>query len=126
MTQPSTHSRASKILSTAIEKTDKVQEELAAAAENLEQANSVLTHPEAVSHVADVVADAVALNVATEAKVHDAVEELESVKELIKNAQVEQSSDKRTGRMGEGTASLLKYFEGRREPTHDDKKPSES
>ncbi|MES2634799.1 MAG: hypothetical protein V4669_17650 [Pseudomonadota bacterium] len=123
MTKSPSHLRASKILTKAIEKTDKVQEELSAAAENLEHANSVLTHPQAISQVATVVADAVALNVATEAKVHDAVEELETVKELIKNAQVEQSSDKTAGRMGEGSASLLKYIEERREPVHDDDKP---
>jgi hypothetical protein len=122
MTKSPSHLRASKILTKAIEKTDKVQEELSAA-ENLEHANSVLTHPQAISQVATVVADAVALNVATEAKVHDAVEELETVKELIKNAQVEQSSDKTAGRMGEGSASLLKYIDERREPVHDDDKP---
>ena len=121
----SSPSRVSKILEKAIEKTDKVQEELHAAAENLEHANAVLTHPEAIAQVADVVADAVALNVATEAKVHDAVEELETVKELIKNAQVSQQPDKTVGRVGEGTASLLAYFEGRRDQAKDDEKSRE-
>ncbi|WP_048440556.1 hypothetical protein [Caenimonas sp. SL110] len=126
MTKSSSHLRASRILTKAIEKTDKVQEELSVAADNLEQANAVLTHPEAITQVANVVADAVALNVATEAKVQDAVEELETVKELIKNAQVEQSSDKTAGRMGEGSASLLKYIEARAQPALDDDKPTGS
>lgn len=124
--QPPSNTRASKILTEALEKTDRVQEDLTAVAEDLEQANAVLAHPQVIAQVATVVADAVALNVATESRVQDAVDELEAVRELIKDAQVEQSSAKTVGRVGEGTASLLKYFEGRPEPTRDDESPGKT
>ncbi len=124
--QPPSNTRASKILTEALEKTDRVQEDLTAVAEDLEQANAVLAHPQVIAQVATVVADAVALNVATESRVQDAVDELDEVRELIKDAQVEQSSAKTVGRVGEGTASLLKYFEGRPEPTRDDESPGKT
>lgn len=120
MKNQSPRSRASKILTAAIDKTDKVQDELHVAAENLGNANAVLSNPLASSQAVAAVASAVAQNVAAEVKVQEAVEELEVVKELIKDAQVEQSADQANGNKGEGTASILAYFEGRRAQARDD------
>jgi len=123
MTKTARHSQASKILTAAIVKTDKVQDQLHDAAETLGSANAVLTNPIATAQAATAIASAVAQNVAAEVKVQDAVHELEVVKDLIQEAQVEQASDKTAGRAGEGTASILAYFEGKRAQAREDEAP---
>ena len=117
MNEPSKPSRSSKILSAAIEKTDHVQGELNDAAVALNGTNAVLSGPLSIAQSASAVAGAVEQNIAAEAKVQDAAQELESVKDMIKTAQVAQES---SGNAGQGTASILAYFEGRRAQARDD------
>jgi hypothetical protein len=69
--------------------------------------------------VASAVADAVLQNIAVELKVQDAAQELETVKELIQEAQIAQASVAPASKSGEGTASILAYFEGRRAEARD-------
>ena len=120
MTKPAAKSQASRILTEAIAKTDKVQDELHQAVETLGSANALLSDPIAPTQAAAAVADAVEQTLAAETKVQDAVQELEAVKDLIKEAQVEQADEATTGKVGEGTASILAYFEGRRAQARDD------
>ncbi len=118
MNKPTT--RAAGILAEAIHKTDEVQDELQEAAEALSDANAVLANPLTVSQAAVAVASAVKQNIAAESKVTDAAKELDSVKELIHEAQVAQAEGDVKGNAGEGTASILAYFEGRRAQVRDD------
>jgi hypothetical protein len=108
--------QSTKILKEAIEKTDQVQEELHDAAEALNGANAVLSSPMAASAVAG----AVKQNIDAESKVQSAAHELEVVKDLIQEAQVAQAAGESARNAGEGTASILAYFEGRRAQARDD------
>lgn len=118
MNKPST--RSAKILTDAIRKTDQVQEELQDAAEALNGANAVLSKPLATQQAASAIAGAVKQNLEAESKVQDATQELETVKELIHEAQIAQAAGDAVGNSGEGTASILGYFEGRRAQVRDD------
>jgi len=112
--------RFAKILTEAITKTDQVQEELHDAAEALGEANAVLSSPLSTTQAISAVAGAVQQNMAAESKVESAAQELESVKELIQEAQVAQAVGEERRKNGEGTASILAYFEGRRAQARDD------
>ena len=118
MNKPST--RSAKILNEAITKTDQVQEELQDAAEALSGANAVLSNPLSTAQAASAVAGAVQQNIAAESKVESAAQELESVKELIQEAQIAQAVGEEKRNAGEGTASILAYFEGRRAQARED------
>lgn len=118
MRQPST--RSAKILTDAIIKTDQVQGELHDAAEALGVANAVLSSPLSTAQAASAVAGAVQQNIAAESKVESAAQELESVKELIQEAQVAQAAGDDARKTGEGTASILAYFEGKRAQARED------
>jgi hypothetical protein len=115
---PNTHS--AQILSEAIDKTGQIQEELQDAAQALNETNSVLSNPLSRAQAISAVAGAVEQNIAAESKVEDAAHELESVKELIVDAQIAQAAGQRERQAGEGTASILAYFEGRRAQARDD------
>jgi hypothetical protein len=108
--------QSTKILREAIEKTDQVQEELQVAAEALNVTNAVLSGPMAASAVAG----AVKQNIDAESKVQSAAHELEVVKDLIEEAQIAQAAGEKTRNAGEGTASILAYFEGRRAQARED------
>jgi len=121
---PNLHS--ARILSEAISKTDHVQEELQDAAQALSGTNAVLSGPISTAQAVSAVAGAVKQNMAAESKVQDAAQELESVKELIQDAQVAQASGERDGKAGQGTASILAYFEGRRAQAREDEAQAEA
>jgi hypothetical protein len=125
MTNPP-NPQSAKILSEAIEKTDQVQEELENAAQALNETNAVLSNPLSTAQAVSAVAGAVQQNIAAEAKVQDAAQELENVKELIADAQIAQAAGQRERQAGEGTASILAYFEGRRAQSRDDDARAES
>lgn len=112
--------RAAEILTEAIHKTDEVQDDLNEAAQALGNANAVLSSPISASQAVAAVADAVQQNIAAETKVQDAAQELDAVKELIQEAQVAQAEGDSRGHAGEGTASILAYFEGKRAQARDD------
>jgi uncharacterized protein with PIN domain len=118
MNQPNT--RSAKILTDALEKTDQVKEELQDAAEAISGANAVLSSPISTSNAMSAIAGAVKQNLEAESKVQDATEELESVKELLHEAQIAQAAGDAARNSGEGTASILGYFEGRRAQVRDD------
>jgi hypothetical protein len=118
MKKPST--RSTRILTDAIAKTDEVQEELHDAAQALSGANAVLSSPLSNAQAASAVAGAVKQNIAAESKVESAAQELESVKELIQEAQIAQAAGEEKRNAGEGTASILAYFEGRRAQARED------
>jgi len=118
MNKPNT--RSAKIINDAIEKTDHVQEELQEAAEALSGANAVLSNPISTMQAVAAVAGAVKQNIEAEAKVQDATQELETVKELLAEAQIAQAGGEAARNSGEGTASILGYFEGRRAQIRDD------
>jgi hypothetical protein len=117
---PSTNPQSARILREAISKTDHVQEELQDAAQALNGTNAVLSGPLSTAQAVSAVAGAVKQNIAAESKVQDAAQELEAVKELIEDAQIAQASGQHDGKAGEGTASILAYFEGRRAQVRDD------
>jgi len=112
--------RTAKILTDAIEKTDQVQEELQQAADSLNSANTVLTSQLPTAPAVSAIASAVKQNLEAESKVQDAREELENVKDLIHDAQIAQAAGDYTRNSGEGTASILGYFEGRRAQARED------
>jgi len=118
MNQPKT--RSAKILVEAIKKTDDVQENLQEAAEALSGANAVLSGPLTPSQEAASLAGAVQQNLEAEAKVHNATQELETVKGLLQEVQVAQTAAQAGRNSGEGTASILGYFEGRRAQARED------
>jgi ABC-type transporter Mla subunit MlaD len=118
MTKPST--RSAKILSDALEKTDQVKEELQDAVDAISGANAVLSSPISTANAMSAIAGAVKQNLEAESKVQDATEELESVKELLHEAQIAQAAGEPARNSGEGTASILGYFEGRRAQVRDD------
>jgi uncharacterized protein with PIN domain len=118
MNKPNT--RSAKILTDALEKTDQVKEELQDAAEAISGANAVLSSPISTSNAMSAIAGAVKQNLEAESKVQDATEELESVKELLHEAQIAQAAGDAARNSGEGTASILGYFEGRRAQVRDD------
>jgi uncharacterized protein with PIN domain len=118
MNQPST--RSAKILTDALEKTDQVKEELQDAADAINGANEVLSSPISTANAMSAIAGAVKQNLEAESKVQDATDELESVKELLHEAQIAQAAGEAARNSGEGTASILGYFEGRRAQVRDD------
>lgn len=65
-------------------------------------------------------AGAVQQNVEAETKVQEATQELETVKELLHEAQIAQTAGEAARNSGEGTASILGYLEGRRAQVRDD------
>jgi hypothetical protein len=125
MTNP-TNTQSAKILSEAIDKTAHIQEELQDAAQALSETNAVLSNPLSKAQAVSAVAGAVKQNIAAESKVQDAAQELESVKELIEDAQIAQAAGQRERQAGEGTASILAYFEGRRAQSRDDEARAEA
>jgi uncharacterized protein with PIN domain len=118
MNQPST--RSAKILTDALEKTDQVKEELQDAPDAINGANEVLSSPISTANAMSAIAGAVKQNLEAESKVQDATDELESVKELLHEAQIAQAAGEAARNSGEGTASILGYFEGRRAQVRDD------
>lgn len=118
MNKPTT--RSAKILSDAVEKTDEVQEDLQEAVESLSGANAVLSGPLSTTQAMSAIAGAVQQNLDAEAKVKDARQELENVKGLIQDAQVAQAAGDSARNSGQGTASILGYFEGRRAQARED------
>jgi hypothetical protein len=122
----SPNTQSAQILGAAISKTDHVQEELNDAAQALKGTNAVLSGPLSTVQAISAVAGAVKENMAAESKVHDAAQELEAVKELIADAQIAQAAGERQGKAGEGTASILAYFEGRRAQAREDEARAEA
>lgn len=118
MNKPTT--RSAKILSDAVEKTDEVQEDLQEAVESLSGANAVLSGPLSTTQAMSAIAGAVQQNLDAEAKVKDARQELENVKGLIQDAQIAQAAGDSARNSGQGTASILGYFEGRRAQARED------
>lgn len=118
MKKPTT--RSAKILSDAVEKTDEVQEDLQEAVESLSGANAVLSGPLSTTQAMSAIAGAVQQNLDAEAKVKDARQELENVKGLIQDAQIAQAAGDSARNSGQGTASILGYFEGRRAQARED------
>jgi hypothetical protein len=116
----SPNTQSAQILSEAIDKTGQIQEELQDAAQALNETNAVLSHPLSNAQAVSAVAGAVKQNIAAESKVQDAAQELETVKELIVDAQIAQAAGQRERQAGEGTASILAYFEGRRAQAGED------
>jgi hypothetical protein len=119
MTKPP-NTQSAQILNEAIDKTGQIQEELQDAAQALNESNAVLSNPLSTAQAVSAVAGAVKQNIAAESKVQDAAQELENVKGLIEDAQIAQASGQRDRQAGEGTASILAYFEGRRAQSRDD------
>jgi hypothetical protein len=119
MTNPP-NAQAAKILSEAIDKTDQIQDELKDAASALNGTNTMLSGPISTAQAVSAVAGAVRQNILAEAKVQDAAQDLESVKELIEDAQIAQAAGEHDGKAGEGTASILAYFEGKRAQVRED------
>ena len=118
MNKPST--RSAKILTDALEKTDQVKEELQDAAQAISGANAVLSNPISPANAVSAIAGAVKQNLEAESKVQDATDELETVKELLHEAQIAQAVGDAARNSGEGTASILGYFEGRRAQVRED------
>ena len=94
------------ITSLAARKTARVQGTLHSAEADLIESNKVLTRagkrPQSDA--------AIATNLAAEAKVHQAVEELEVVKELLAHPHPEQPKGAEGGRSGEGAKSALPHL----------------
>jgi hypothetical protein len=112
--------QSAQILSEAIDKTGQIQEELQDAAQALSGTNAVLSGPLSTVQAASAVAGAVKQNIATESKVQDAAQELETVKGLIVDAQIAQAAGAPDRKAGHGTASILAYFEGTRAQVRED------
>jgi hypothetical protein len=112
--------KSATILADAIQKTDRVQDELEEAAGVLNVTNAVLSQSMSTAQAVAEMARAAKQNVAAEAKVQGAAEELENVKEMLQDAQAAQGEVTKPGNKGEGTASILAYFEGRRAQVRDD------
>jgi hypothetical protein len=125
MTKP-THTQSAQILKAAIDKTDQIQDELQDAASALNGTNTMLSGPISTAQAVSAVAGAVRQNILAEAKVQDAAQELETVKELIADAQIAQASGGRERQAGEGTASILAYFEGKRAQVREDEAHAQS
>jgi hypothetical protein len=115
---PNTQSK--KILGEAIARTDEIQEELQDAAQAIGGTNAALSGPLSTAQAVAAVASALKDNLAAESKVHEAAQDLETVKELIEDAQIAQAAGEHDGKAGEGTASILAYFEGKRAQVRED------
>jgi hypothetical protein len=115
---PNTQSK--KILGEAIARTDEIQEELQDAAQAIGGTNAALSGPLSTAQAVAAVASALKDNLAAESKVHEAAQDLETVKDLIEDAQIAQASGEHDGKAGEGTASILAYFEGKRAQVRED------
>jgi len=123
MKKPST--RSATILADAIVKTDHVQDELHDAAHALSDANAALASPaSSTAQATSTFAGAVLQNMAAESKVENAAQELEAVKDLIEEAQIAQAAGDAARHAGEGTTSILAYFEGRRAQAREDEAKS--
>ena len=118
MKKPTTQS--AKILADAIHKTDAVQDDLHDAAEVLSGTNAVLSGPLSTAEAISALAGAALQNLEAESKVQEAAQELETVKELLQEVQIAQAAGAPAGNSGEGTASILGYFEGRRAQVRED------
>ena len=120
MNKPASSSKSAKILTAAINKTEKVQDELKQAADALSSTNTLLSSaPTSAQATVAAVADALEQNIAAEATVHEASQELEAVKDLIETAK---TADRANANTGQGTASILAYFEGRRDQAKEDER----
>jgi hypothetical protein len=99
------------LASAASRKADKVQRKLHEAEVELHTANSVLVKAVPGGKRRDL-NQAVEQNVAAEAKVHEAAEELEIVKELLDNAEgaVAAATSGAQGRTGQGVKSLIQHL----------------
>ena len=120
MNKSASPSKSSKILTAAIDKTEKVQDELKQAADALGTTNTLLSSaPMSQDATVAAVAGALQQNIAAEATVHEASQELEAVKDLIETAKTADTANANTG---QGTASILAYFEGRRDQAKEDER----
>jgi len=117
MNKPAPPTKSERILTVAVQKTEQIQADLTEAVDKLGSANAVLSGPLSADESQAALANAVEQNVAAEAKVQEANEELEAVKDLIETAKVAQSANANSGH---GTASILAYFEGRRAQASED------
>jgi hypothetical protein len=103
------------LVAAAGRKADKVQRKLHEAEAELHTANQILVKAVPTRDNDDIDA-AVEQNVAAEGKVHDAVEELEVVKELLADSEAPAGMEKdpgAQGRSGQGVKSLIAHL-GRR------------
>ena len=111
---------AEAIAAAASNKTSKVQRQLVAAEAELQIANAALQEALPAGAGAKVKA-ALEHNVAAEEKVHEAAEDLEAVKELLSDGQLEEGPAKRrappqprnkpaAGKSGEGARSLMPHL----------------
>ena len=123
MKKPAT--RSAEILTDALAKTDQVQEELIDAAQALSGANAALASPLSTAQAVSAIAGAVKQTLEAETRVQDATQELENVKDLLHEAQIAQASGEAARNSGEGTASILGYFEGRRAQVREDEAKAE-
>ena len=115
MKKPARRSKTARILTSAIGKTEKVQDDLTEAARDLNTTNAVLSGPLSTSQAVAAVAGAVKQNIAAEVKVQEAAEELETVKEMLKEAQVAQAEQPSNGHAGEGVASIIPHLQSARD-----------
>ncbi|MES3002721.1 MAG: hypothetical protein V4787_18670 [Pseudomonadota bacterium] len=114
MKKPARRTKAAKILTTAIDKTEKVQDDLNHAAHDLNVTNTLLSGPLSTAQAVAAVAGAVKQNVAAEIKVQEAAEELETVKDMLKDAQAAQGEPAPAGNVGEGVASVIEHLKATR------------
>lgn len=114
MKKPARRTRAAKILTTAIDKTEKVQDDLNHAARDLNTTNMLLSGSMSTVQAIAAVAGAVKQNVAAETKVQEAAEELEVVKDMLKDAQAAQAEAAPAGNVGEGVASVMEHLRATR------------
>ena len=123
MNKTASPSKSARILTAAIDKTEKVQDELKQAADALGSTNSLLSSaPVSTQATVAAVAGALEQNIAAEATVHEASKELEAVKDLMETAKTADTANANTG---QGTASILAYFEGRRDQAREDERDSD-
>jgi hypothetical protein len=112
--KPARRTKAARILTTAIGKTEKVQEDLNHAARDLNTTNALLSGSMSNAQAVAAVAGAVKQNVAAETKVQEAAAELESVKDMLKDAQAAQAEAAPAGNVGEGVESVMEHLRSER------------
>jgi hypothetical protein len=114
MKKQARRTKAAKILTTAIGKTEKVQDDLNHAARDLNVTNTLLSGSMSTAQAVAALAGAVIQNVAAETKVQEAAAELETVKDMLKDAQAAQAEAVPAGNVGEGADSVMEHLQTER------------
>ncbi|HUR87706.1 MAG TPA: hypothetical protein VMZ74_01335 [Ramlibacter sp.] len=100
---------SAKILNRALKKTEQVQQDLGVAATELGETNDALSGAMSRAQAIAAIAGAVEQNRTVETKVQDAADDLDAVKDLLKDAGLAQAQN-RQGLTGEGSASLVPHL----------------